>query len=152
MKCKNIQRNLIFYLEGDLTRERREEIKDHLGECGICRNLADNLASNLKIIENEKTLQPNSFLYTRINEKINNYHYKQNAFITYTVKILRPAIISFFIAFGIFAGIKLGAYFKSKYINNTSELQIETYYLNDMEHESVETALLSDAFETENIN
>lgn len=152
MICKNTYRDIISYLEGGLTLEKREKIKAHLGECEVCRNFADNLVNNLKIIEQEKTVLPNPFLYSRIQEKINNYYYKPNAFITYTVRILRPAIISIIIAVGIFTGIKLGSYFKSKYINNTSELQIETYYLNDMQHESVETLLLSEEFETENIN
>ena len=65
---------------------------------------------------------------------------------------MRPVLILIVVVFGIFAGIKLGTYFDSKYVSNVPELQIETYYLNDLQHESVETALLSEDFETENIN
>jgi len=152
MKCNNIHRNLIFYLEGDLTREKREEIKSHLHECEVCRNFAANLTSALEIIEKEKRPQMNSFLYTRIQEKINNYDYNSNAVITSAAKLLRPVLILIVVVFGIFAGIKLGTYFDSKYVSNVPELQIEAYYLNDLQHESVETALLSEDFETENIN
>lgn len=152
MKCKQIQRELIFYLEGGLNIEKRNEMKSHLSECETCKNFADNLDLSLKIIDKEKELQVNPFMYTRIQERINSYEHKPNAFITSATRILRPVFVSAVIVFGIFAGIKLGNYFNDRLVNNVTEIQIESYYLNDFQHEPVEAGLLYEEFETENIN
>jgi hypothetical protein len=65
---------------------------------------------------------------------------------------MRPVFIILLIISGIFSGIKLGSTYSSKYADEDSEFQIVAYYLNDLQHESVETILLSDESEIENIN
>ncbi len=152
MNCSKIHNELIFYLEGGMDDEKRREIKAHLSECEKCKKFADNLAFSLNIIEKEKELQINPFLFTRIQEKINDCDKRPNAFITAASKILRPVFVSVVIVLGVFAGIKLGSYFNDKYVSNVSEIQIETYYLNDLQHEPLETSLLYEEFATENIN
>ena len=152
MKCCKIHNELIFYLEGGLDDKKRREINDHLLKCEKCKAFAYNLEYSLNVIEKEKELHPNPFLYTRIQERIEAYDKRPNAFITSASKILRPVFVTALIVFGVFAGIKLGNYFNDKYVGNVSEIQIETYYLNDLQHESLETSLLSEEFVTENIN
>jgi predicted anti-sigma-YlaC factor YlaD len=152
MKCKQIQSELIFYLEGDLNIEKRKEIKSHLSECETCKNLAGNLNSSLRIIDKEKELKVNPYIYTRIQERINNYERRPSAFITSATRILRPVFVSAIIILGIFAGIKLGNYLNDRLINDVTEIQIESYYLNDLQHEPVEASLLYEELEKENIN
>ena len=152
MKCKNINKDLIFFAEGNLSGGKKKEINKHLSECKICRNFVKELAYDLKIIEKEKELEVNPFLYTGIHNKITGNAQINNVFITSAIKILRPVFITFLILSGIFSGFKLGSYFSNKYSDEGSEFQIVTYYLNDLQHESVETMLLSEELETENLN
>ena len=72
MKCKDINKDLVFFAEGSLTGKRKEEISNHLTECEMCRNFVKELIYNLEIIEKEKEVDPNPFMYSRIQNKINN--------------------------------------------------------------------------------
>lgn len=152
MKCKDINKDLIFFAEGSLTGKRKEEINNHLSGCEMCRNFIKELTYDLELIEKEKEVAPNPFLYSRIQNKINSLEQTGNVFITSAVKILRPVFISLLILSGIFSGFKLGNYYSNKYSYEASEYQVITFYLNDLQHESVETLILSEELETENLN
>ena len=147
MKCKNINKDLIFFTEGSLTGKRKEEISKHLSECKICSDFVRELDLALKIIEKEKEIAVNPFLYSRINTKISSNEEAQNVFITTAVKLLRPVFIALLILTGIFSGFKLGSYYSEKYSYNDSQSQTVKYYLNDFQHESVESILLSQEIE-----
>ena len=152
MKCNKLHKDLIFFVEDSLTPERKNEINYHLSECYACRKFVNELAYSLEIIDKEKKIETNPFLYSRILNKINNYEQSANTFRVFALKILRPVFVILLILCGIFSGIKLGNSYSSKYTDEDSELQVITYYLNDLQHESVETILLSEELEIENIN
>ena len=152
MKCDKLHKDLIFFAEGSLSTERKNEINDHLSECDTCRKFVSELTRSLEIIDKEKIIETNPFLYSRILKKINDYEQSANTFRIFAFKILRPVFMILLILCGIFSGIKLGSSYSSKYTDEDSELQIMTYYLNDLQHESVETILLSEELEIENIN
>lgn len=152
MKCKNLHKDLIFFVEGALTPERKNEISNHLSGCEICRKFVNELSYSFEIIEKEKKIEPNPFLYSRIHNKINDYERNISTIKVTTAKILRPVFVILLILLGVFSGIKLGNSYSSKHSNYDSELQIITYYLNDLQHESVETILLSEELEIENYN
>jgi len=152
MKCNKLHMDLIFFVESSLTPERKNEINYHLSECDTCRKFVNELIYSLEIIEKEKRIETNPFLYSRIHNKINNYEKSTNTFLVFALKILRPVFVILLLLSGIFSGIKLGSSYSSKYADEDSELQIITYYLNDLQHEPVETILLSEELEIENIN
>jgi predicted anti-sigma-YlaC factor YlaD len=152
MKCEKLHKDLIFYAEGSLTSERKNEINYHLSECNTCRKFVLDLAYSLEIIDKEKRIETNPFLYSKVINKINNYEHSAKTFRVFAVRILRPVFVILLILFGIFSGIRLGNSYSSRYTDEDSELQIITYYLNDLQHESVETILLSEELEIENIN
>jgi hypothetical protein len=152
MKCNKLYKDLIFFVEGSLSPERKKEINYHLSDCDTCRKFVNELTYSLEIIDKEKKIETNPFLYSRILYKINNFEESAHTFRVFALKTLRPVFVILLILFGIFSGIKLGNSYSSKYINEDSELQIITYYLNDLQHESVETILLSEELEIENIN
>jgi predicted anti-sigma-YlaC factor YlaD len=152
MKCDKLHKDLIFFAEGSLTPERKNEINSHLSECDTCRKFVNELIYSLEIIDKEKRIETNPFLYTKVINKINNYEQSAKTFKVFALKILRPVFVILLILFGIFSGIKLGNSYSSRYTDEDSELQIITYYLNDLQHESVETILLSEELEIENIN
>jgi hypothetical protein len=147
MKCKNINKDLIFFAEGSLTGTRKEEVSRHLSECKICRDFARELDLALKIIEKEKEISVNPFLYSRISAKIKSNEEAANVFVTTAAKLLRPVFITLLILSGIFSGFKLGNYYSEKYSYSDSQSQTVTYYLNDFQHESVESILLSQELE-----
>ena len=152
MKCKILHKDLIFFVEGTLSPERKNEVSKHLSGCKICRNFISELEYSFEIIEKEKKIEPNPFLYSRIQNKINDYERNTGTIKVTAAKILRPVFIILLVLSGIFSGIKLGNSYSSKYSIDDSELQIITYYLNDLQHESVETTLLSEESEIENFN
>ena len=152
MKCKNLHKDLIFFVEGTLTPERKNEISKHLSECEICRKFVNELAYSFEIIEKEKKIESNPFLYSKIHNTINDYEQNTGTIKVTAARILRPVFIILLILSGIFSGIKLGNSYSSKHSNDDSELKIITYYLNDLQHESVETMLLSEESEIENFN
>ncbi len=152
MKCDKLHKDLIFYAEGSLTPGRKNEINYHLSECDTCRKFVSELTYSLEIIDKEKTVEANPFLYSGILDKINNYEQSANSLRVFATRILRPVFVILLILFGIFSGIKLGSSYSSKYADEDSEIQIITYYLNDLQHESVETILLTEELEIENIN
>jgi hypothetical protein len=147
MKCKNINKDLIFFAEGSLAGTRKEEISKHLSECEICRDFTRELDLALKIIEKEKEIPVNPFLYSRISAKIRSNKEEANIFVTTAVKLLRPVFITLLILSGIFSGFKLGNYYSKKYYYSDSQTQTVKYYLNDFQHESVENILLSQELE-----
>jgi predicted anti-sigma-YlaC factor YlaD len=147
MNCKKINRDLIFFAEGSITGSRNEEINRHLSECKICRDFVRELTYNLEIIEKEKKAEANPFLYSKIYNKIISNEQPANVLVTSAVKVLRPVFITLLILSGIFSGFKLGSYLSDKYSYSDSELQTITYYLNDLQHESVETILLYEELE-----
>lgn len=152
MKCNKPNRDLIFYVEDSLDPGRKKEITQHLSECDSCRNFVNELKQSLEIIEKEKRVETNPFLYSRIHSKIINYEHQVHTFRVFALKILRPVFIVLLIASCIFSGIKLGSFYRSSYTDEDSEVQVITYYLNDLQHEPVETILLSEEVEIENFN
>lgn len=147
MNCKRINKDLIFFAEGSITGTRKEEINEHLSECKICRDFVRVLTYDLEIIEKEKKAAANPFLYSKIHDKIISNEQPANVLVTSAVKVLRPVFITLLILSGIFSGFKLGSYLSDKYSYGDSEFQTITYYLNDLQHESVETILLSEELE-----
>ena len=152
MKCNKFYKDLIFFVEGSLSAKRKNEINYHLAECDTCQKFVNELTYSLKIIDKEKIIETNPFLYSRILNKINTNEQSANTFRVFALKILRPVFVILLVLCGIFSGIKLGSSYSIKYTDEDSELQIITYYLNDLQHESVETILLSEELEIENIN
>jgi len=152
MKCKNINKDLIFFVEGSLTGKRKAEINRHLSECKICRNFVKELTYDMAIIEKEKEAEVSPYIYSKIYNKITSNEQTANAFITSALKVLKPVFITLLILSGIFSGFKLGSSFSDKYSYVDSEFQIISYYLNDLQHESVETIILSEELEIENFN
>ncbi len=152
MKCNKLHRDLIFYVEDTLTPERKSKVSNHLSECILCRKFINDLKHSLEIIEKEKRIETNPFLYSRIHNKIIGYEHQANTFRVFARKILRPVFIVLLIASGIYSGIKLGISYSSNHTDEDSEVRIITYYLNDLQHEPVETILLSEEMEIENFN
>lgn len=144
MKCDTIHKKLIFYLDGELPPQEMEDIKNHLSECKECVAFAEELQKTQAILTAEKSVEPNTFFYTRLKAKMEaeetvNYAPRwQQAW----VKVLQPAMFSILLVAGVYFGSKIG---KPEPINvavaNFADEQVIPY-LNEMDTEPIEAFLM----------
>ncbi len=138
MNCKQIKPYIFPYAEGNLNTLQMELVVKHIETCKACSIALSIVNDSLEIINNQKELRPNPFIYTRIAQRI---IYKNNHTI-FIRKILKPVIISLTIAVALMGGILIGK------INNTTSpdyiysSSIENYYWNDINQEPIEVTLL----------
>ena len=143
MKCKQIHKNLIFYIDGDLTSKKNKKIEEHLSVCENCSRLYQEMKSSLSVIENKKSIEINPYLYTRIKQRLDdiNKNSTKSIFATQQKRLLQPALITFIIALGVFIGVSIGNTYTFQN-NNIADTQSEQYYINDLQQEHVEYFLL----------
>ena len=60
MECREIHKDLIFYIEGTLSKERMATVEEHLNVCHSCSEFAGMLRRSLDIIEQEKKIPADS--------------------------------------------------------------------------------------------
>jgi predicted anti-sigma-YlaC factor YlaD len=137
MNCSEVEKNLIFYLEGPLSADEVDKISSHLENCSKCTKLVYSINSSLSIIEDQKNLKPSPFLYTRIAAKLQN---EIERVPYYRKRILQPLFIACIAVFALIGGIKIGSIYKSA---RTAEMaSITTDYWNDMSQEPIESKIL----------
>lgn len=139
MKHKSIHNDLIFYLEGELSSDRNQEISEHLATCSECRQFAEVLKASFSIIEKEKSQEQNPFFYQALKAKIENR--KQPEKIVGFQRILQPVLFSVLIIAGISFGILMGA--KITNTDYSSGSSNEMYYFNEMGSEPIESYFLN---------
>jgi len=66
MDCKQIQKKLIFYIEGDLDSVESAKIISHIEVCKECEFLLSQLKSSLLFLEQEKQTETNPFFFSRV--------------------------------------------------------------------------------------
>ncbi len=144
MKCKDVHKNLIFYIDRELSSAKNKEIEEHLSGCEKCSKLYNEIKSTMSVVENEKNIETNPFLYTRIKQKLDDIdkNTTKPIFAIQKRRLLQPALVTFIIAIGVFIGVSIGNSFPVKN-NNIADNQSEQYYINDLQQEPVEYFLLN---------
>lgn len=145
MKCKEVRKRLADYASGDLKPEPYRMVDEHLELCPECSALLIELNSTMELLDKRKRLEPNPFLYTRLKERLSDSG-ENEARIRVPVfsRVLQPLILSLLLAGALFTGIKLGNTVVREQEHAFTYTEETEYYLNDMEHESLEVYLLSD--------
>lgn len=139
MKHKSIHNDLIEYLDGGVSPERRKEISEHLAICSECREFSEVLRSANEIIDKEKNQELNPFFFQAIKAKINNRRVTERS-IGFR-RILQPVFFSILLIVGISFGIMMGAKItKNSYSEGSSS---EMYYFNEMGSEPIESYFLN---------
>ncbi len=146
MNCKEVNSNLIFYIEDELQPDKKTEIKEHLQSCQDCNKLFLDIKETFTIIEKEKKIKPNPFLFTRIQQQISNLEEQKSSSVLQPnfIKILQPVTLSLLLLSGIVFGIFLGSSFQKQEQNQTIVHQTDEFYLNDFQLEKIETFLLTE--------
>ena len=138
MNCQLCQRELEAYREGTLPEGIRIQVENHLEDCTDCAEYFQLVSFANKVMEEEKEINSNPFLVTRIMAGIEEL--EQNRAIYQRTpsfeRVLRPALISVSILAAIFIGVLVGdIYFPTQ---PTNKLPVEMTYMNDAALESVD--------------
>ncbi|MDD2306183.1 MAG: zf-HC2 domain-containing protein [Prolixibacteraceae bacterium] len=138
MKTKCIHNDLIFYLDNELSVEKKIAVEKHLEECADCRGFLAFLKEGIQIIDREKKPEVSPFFYTRLSARLDEKSETQAQ--SQWVRLAQPAFFSFVLLAGIYGGLKLGSNASSPKINQqvTSSVQM----LNDFAAEPIESFLL----------
>jgi predicted anti-sigma-YlaC factor YlaD len=146
MNCKEVNINLIFYIDGELKPEKETELQEHLKDCHDCNVLLLNLKETLAIITKEKATKPNPFLFTRIQEEISNLEEPRKVFVLKPnfIKILQPVTLSFLLVMGVIFGISMGNSIQYQTSEQSMVYQSDEFYLNDFQQETIESILLNE--------
>lgn len=159
MKCKQIHKQLIFYIDGELTPEMTKNIQAHLNECAECQKIYQ----KMKRAWGEQAAAPipyQPFFYTRVKQGLKNDMDRNKRFSLQKYKriILQPAIYFVVLGLGIYLGIQLGqgAQPDQQVAQNEISSQqefIEAYadsqYINGMNLEILEKEMIAEEQQTE---
>jgi len=150
MNCKEVHKNLIFYIENELKTETQSKIQEHINACVSCKKLCEKVKNTLGIINSEEKFKSYPFFFTRIQQKIDELNSLEikTGFLSSFTKALKPVALAILLAFGIFFGINLGNKYKTNNYTESNEYLIQAYaneyYVNELNEEIIETFLLND--------
>ncbi|MBE9481280.1 MAG: zf-HC2 domain-containing protein [Bacteroidetes bacterium] len=150
MKCKEVHKNLIFYIENELNAETQSKIQEHINGCVSCKKLYEKIKNTLGIINKEEKNKAYPFFFTRIQQKIEELNSSEikTGFLPSFTKALKPVTLAILIAFGIFFGINLGNKYETNNYTESNENLLQAYaneyYVNELNEETIETFLLND--------
>lgn len=138
MNCQLCQKELDPYREGILPEGIKAQVETHLRDCKACAESDQLLRLADKVVEEEKRLQSNPFLITRIMSGIEELEQSRESYqpIPVFYKVFNSVMIGVSVAAAIFIGVVVGDNYSPVHPNNN--LPIEMTYMNDAALESVE--------------
>lgn len=140
MKTKCIHKDLIFYLDNELSVEKKTAVEKHLEECADCRSFLAFLKDGMLIIDNEKNPKVSPFFFTRLSARLEEKQFYQTQ--SQWVRLAQPAFFSLVLLAGIYGGLKLGSNASSPKVNQQATSSIQM--LNDFAAEPIESFLLDE--------
>ncbi len=108
MNCQLCQTELDGYCEGRLPDNIRNQVEKHLGSCVKCAESFRMITLSNRIFKEERELQSNPLLSSRIMAEIENREKFVPEKETVFARVIRPALIMGSMAAAIFTGIVLG--------------------------------------------
>lgn len=138
MNCQLCQKELDAYQEGILPEGIRTQVEAHLESCENCAQCYQLIRIADKVMDEEKSMQFNPFLVTRIMSGIEELEQNRESFQPVPVyqKMVKTLIVSVSMAAAIFIGVVAGSNYTPTQPAN--KLPIEMTYMNDAALESVE--------------
>ena len=138
MNCQLCQKELDAHQEGILPEGIRTQVEAHLESCINCAQSYQLIRIADKVMDEEKSMQSNPFLVTRIMSGIEELEQNRESLLHIPVyqKMVKTLLVSVSMAAAIFIGVVAGSnYTPTKPANS---LPIEMTYMNDAALESVE--------------
>jgi len=140
MKTKCIHKDLIFYLDNELSVEKRTAVEKHLEECADCRSFLAFLKEGMQVIEKEKNQEASPYFYTRLSARLDEKTERQAQ--SQWIRLAQPAFFSLMLIAGIYGGLKLGGNASSPKVNQQATSSVQM--LNDFAAEPIESFLLDE--------
>ncbi len=140
MKNKCIHKDLIFYLDNELSVEKRTAVEKHLEECADCRSFLAFLKEGMQVIDKEKNQEASPYFYTRLSARLDEKTERQAQ--SQWIRLAQPAFFSLMLIAGIYGGLKLGGNASSPKVNQQATSSVQM--LNDFAAEPIESFLLDE--------
>ncbi len=140
MKNKCIHKDLIFYLDNELSVEKKIAVEKHMEECADCRSFLAFLQESVQIIEKEKNPEVSPFFYTRLSARLDEKQVYQAQ--SQWSRLAQPAFFSLVLLAGIYGGLKLGSNASSPEVNQQATRSVQMF--NDFADEPIESFLLDE--------
>jgi hypothetical protein len=140
VKCIQPDSDLIFYLEGSLSKERVSDLESHLSVCRVCSGFLESMKLSLRSIDKEKDIIHDPFFYTRVMAR------RQTGGMTKTITFKRfiPALVAATLfTGGVFTGINIGKLFPFAQHKTEEVLTQEKGYLDELNQESIESFFIT---------
>ena len=140
MKHNTIHKELIFYLDNELSVEKRTAVEKHLETCADCRSFLTFLQDGMQVIEKEKNPKVSPFFFTRLSVRLDQKTEDQTK--SQWVRLVQPAFFSLLLILGIYGGLRLGSNASMPKQEQAASITIQM--LNDFESEPIESFLLEE--------
>jgi hypothetical protein len=146
MDCKQIEKNIIFYIDKEMSSEKNIDFISHLNHCEKCNVLVENITKTIDSTDIKSNIPDDYYFYTRLKQKMDSKSIPTPFF---SKRILQPIALFSLLIIGGYMGIFIGNQYKS--ISMTTEdnrtTQIKSYaeenYLIEMSNENFESLLTS---------
>ena len=138
MNCQLCQKEFVACYEGRLSEDIRTQVETHLSECRDCADQYHLIILAEKVMDEEKKLQSNPYLITRIMagiEELEQNHGSAESIPGY-IKVLRPVLFTISVAAALFLGVILGNMYVPSLPSN--EQPVELTYMDDAALESID--------------
>jgi hypothetical protein len=106
---KEIQEQLLLYIDGELPDEEMHQIRDRLSACAVCAQRRDELASLWQSETRSEKVKPSPFLWTRLQARIKEYE-QTPVFIWDLKRTLQKIRVHPFSALAVIVAIVVGIY------------------------------------------
>ncbi len=123
------------YRDGKLPRDMMTQVESHLKACETCSGIYRLQVLADKVIDQEKELQPDPFLATRVMTRIDNLEGSGYKPATAFIRVLKPVLVTVSMAAAIFFGIMLGNL--SSPVTDRETIPVELALIDDATIESV---------------
>ena len=137
MNCQLCRKELGKYREGRLPEGIKAQVEMHLESCKSCAEIYNLESIAYKVMDQEKEIQSNPFLATRIMAQIEEMQHKKSTIESVPAyqRILKPALIGIFVSAALFIGVIMGNLYSSGETNKA--IPAEMAYMDDASMEAV---------------
>jgi predicted anti-sigma-YlaC factor YlaD len=135
MNCQLCQKELDDYRMGILPGDIRSQVESHLQGCRKCTELYKLLTLAERVMNEEKKLQSDPFLPTRIMARIEEIKSPAVWRIPVFIRSAKPVVLIFLLAFVIALGVTIGRLYM--FVPDRSSLPAEMALIDDAAIESV---------------
>ncbi len=151
MNCNQVENNILFYIDKELSNEMTLSFELHIAECQHCALLYQHVNASMQVIASENPQADDYYFYARLKQRMENKQLYESTYNYLSKKVLKPVAVFCLIAIGIFTGINIGNQYISPNAVHTAEQtrtsQLNAYseetYIAEINNEKIESLFTS---------